>query len=253
MKLEQGDAFERAQADWIRQQLPAYESLWSAFIGHGGDGWPLAMAGLNPDEAKRRQKLYQAHYTAAVGCFQIDEALKELNAKLGEVKDVMAFLNENRHLHSLMGWMGQVRDMFKQMDEALGLQGTVLGPLQDFYALRSHVMHGPRMPVRIVDGFIKVPRVAKQNKTAKEWDDKSYWEDFQDAEFVYIIDFCTQTRHEFFDLVRQMHAKVYSAACDFFGGRRVSDPVAQDHSFLSASTAFPAISAWAPPSGSRNG
>ncbi len=253
MKLEQGDAFEQAHAKWLRQELPHYESLWSAFIGHDGDGWPLPIANLTSEEQLRRNKLYQAHYSAAVGCYQIDELINEIDSRLGEVRDFAAFMREHRHLIGVMSWVGHVRDMYKQMDEALGLAGTVYLPLQDFYALRSHVMHGPRMPVRICDGLIQIPRVARQNKTSSEWDDKSYWEDFKDAEFVFLADFCAQTKEDFFKLVREMHGTIYSAACDLFGSRRVVDRPPIVHSFISSSSAMPAISAWNPPSGSING
>lgn len=109
------------------------------------------------------------------------------------------------------------------------------------------------MPVRIIDGFIKIPKVAKQNKTAKEWDDKSYWDDFADAEFVFIADFCAETREDFFKLVREMHAKIYSSACEFFEGKRIQEPIVPQTSITSFSTITPAISAWTPPSGSKNG
>jgi hypothetical protein len=252
MRLEQGDAFEQAHATWLRQELPHYETLWSAYIGHAGDGWPLPLANLTDDEASRRRKMYQAHYSAAVGCFQIDESLREIEARLGEVRDIDSFMREHRHLNSIMGWVGHVRDMYKQMDEALALSGAAYMPLQDFYALRSHIMHGPRMPIRIVDGLVQIPRVARQNKTSAEWDDKSYWEDFKGAEFVFLADFCTQTRAEFFSLVREMHAKTHSAACELFGSRRIVDRPPERHAFISASSAMPAISAWNPPSGNAN-
>lgn len=34
MPLERGDAFEVQNADWIRLNLPHYERIWEAFIGH---------------------------------------------------------------------------------------------------------------------------------------------------------------------------------------------------------------------------
>lgn len=36
MNLEDGDQFERETADWIRYNLPTYETLWGEFIGNDG-------------------------------------------------------------------------------------------------------------------------------------------------------------------------------------------------------------------------
>lgn len=243
MKLEQGDAFEKAQASWLRLELPHYEPLWASFIGHDNNGKPLPIQKLSTDKERSRKKLYQAHYSAALGCFQIEETMKEIDAKLGEVKDVYSLMREQRHLNSLMSFIGQVRDMYKQMDEALGMNGEALAPLQDFYALRSHVMHGPIIPFRIIEGLIKIPPVAKQNKTEQEWDDKSYWDDFNDADFVFLDDFCTQTKADFFDLTRRMHAKIYSKACDFFGDKRIDESMIRPQTTASLMNDFPALSA----------
>lgn len=249
MKLEQGDAFERANSGWIRQTLPHYEPLWSLYIGHSGHGWPLPISGLEPEKEKNRKKLYQAHYTAAVGCYQIERIFEEIDSKLGSVSDITAFLVEHRHLNCLMGYIGQVRDMYKFMDEALGQGESILRPLQDFYSLRSHILHGPRMPVRIEEGLIKIPKIAKQNKRFDEWDDKSYWDDFSATEFVFISDFCEQTKNEFFDLIRSQHAKIYSTACDYFGDSKVQETEMKEWHIENNATTFPAISAWIKPSG----
>lgn len=253
MQLEYGDAFEKANASWIRQVLPHYEPLWSAYIGHNGKGWPQPIATLSIDESARRRKLYQAHYSAACGCYQFEQSLRDMEARLGEAKDIDSFMREHRHLYGMMTWVGYIRDMYKQMDEALSLGGAAYVPLQDFYALRSHIMHGPRMPIRIIDGLIQIPRIARQNKAAGDWDDKSYWDDFTNSDFVYLADFCSQTKNDLFALVRAMHAKVYSAACKLFGERQIELRLVDGPTFISASTAMPAISAWNPPSGDANG
>ena len=41
MRLESGDAIERNNIDWIRQNIPLYEEIWSIYIGHNGKGVPL--------------------------------------------------------------------------------------------------------------------------------------------------------------------------------------------------------------------
>jgi len=147
MKLEEGDAFESEYADWIRERLPSYEPIWSAFIGHDGRGWPLPIDGLNQQEERNRKKFYQAHYTFAVQVHQLDKLIRSIDAKAGTVGKLSEFLAEQQGLTQVVTLTGQIRDMFKIIDEALLMEGALCGPLQDFYAMRSHVLHGPRMPV----------------------------------------------------------------------------------------------------------
>lgn len=253
MKLEQGDAFEQNSIGWLRQELPHYEPLWSAFIGNNGRSHPLPMPGLSQDKERARKTLYQAHYSAAFGCFEMAEAVKQLSDGLGLVKDFNAFARECRQLHAFMSWVGHVRDMYHQMDGALGLRGTVVSSLQEFYDLRSHVMHGPRMPMKIEDGLIKIPRVAKRNKVFSEWDDKSFWDDFKDVELVYMVDFCTEAQRDFFVLVRECHGKIYSAACDYFGDLRIQEIKNVSSEFHWDLPSSPAVSVWTLPSGDCNG
>src|SRR5204862_1396976 len=95
------------------------------------------------------------------------------NATLGEIKDDEDLRLEFEFLCSFISAIGQVRDMFKIMDDALKLQGQVSGELQEYYDLRSHVLHGPKMPYDTALDFLKIPLIAKRNKSAEEWDDAS--------------------------------------------------------------------------------
>ena len=252
MKLEQGDVFERTYADWIRQHLPYYETLWQNFIGHDGRGQPLQLTDLSEAQERQRKKLYQAHYSAAIGCFQIDQTINEIEENLGKVTDIAGFLAEQRRLYCFICLVGNVRDMFKQMDEATNLKGDAYSPLQDFYALRSHILHSPRMPVKIDnDGLIQIPVIAKQNAKHHEWDDKSAWTDFQNADFVYLSEFCKQTRKEFFSVINEQHAKIYSAACNTFGIVYIKEPDIHDSvKYEETTSSFTTLSAIIEPSGS---
>jgi len=255
MKLEEGDAFESEYADWIRERLPSYEPIWSAFIGHDGRGWPLPIDGLNQQEERNRKKFYQAHYTFAVQVHQLDKLIRSIDAKAGTVGKLSEFLAEQRGLTQVVTLTGQIRDMFKIIDEALLMEGALCGPLQDFYAMRSHVLHGPRMPVRLEDNFLMIPKIALQNAAFGEWDDKSTWDEIDADSFVYFADFCRSLGDELFALLGELHPKVFPAADKYFQGRRVAEdratgPLSFD--VLSGLSVFPAISAYNPPSGLRS-
>lgn len=228
MKLEHGDAFEAQNAEWIRGRLPRYEEIWAAFIGHNGRGWPLPMTGLTAKQEHDRKKFYQAHYTFAVDAYQLDILLTSLDANAGEVTSLTRFLDDQLHLLLAVALTGQIRDMFKLIDEALNMHGALYGPLQDFYAQRSHILHGPRMPVSLKDGFVKIPKIAAQNPVSGEWDDKNVWDGVAPNSFVFFADFCRELHSDLFTQLKQLHPKIFPAADAYFGERRVSEQVSAE-------------------------
>ena len=56
MDLGKGDKFEKKYAHWLREKLPFYEGIWSLFIGHDGNGWPLQIEGFSNAEEEKRKR-----------------------------------------------------------------------------------------------------------------------------------------------------------------------------------------------------
>jgi hypothetical protein len=251
MKLEHGDAFEVEYADWPRGRLPYYEPIWSTFIGHDGTGWPLPMKGLPAEKEQNRKRFYQAHYTFAVEAQQVDEITESVNARQGEVSNLQAFLGEQRCLILLVSSLGRIRDMFKIIDEALNMGGSLYEPMQGFYSLRSIVLHGPRLPVQIADKLLLIPKIATGQGSFGEWEDKGVWDDV--TKFDYFADFCLRTRDELFKLIAGLHPKVYSAAMSYLDGHQVAEDKPPKTSLGSIFSGLDSgnVSAYCPPSGHR--
>ena len=104
------------------------------------------MPGLDK-EAETDRQFYQAHYSFARNMRKIAEITQQFDASSGEIGSYESFEEEMERLFQYMSHVGQVRDMFKIIDEALDCHGRLYDPLQEFYAQRSHVIHGPRLPV----------------------------------------------------------------------------------------------------------
>ncbi len=157
------------------------------------------------------------------------------------------FLVEQQRFMQLVTLIGHIRDMFKLLDDALGMGEAVYVPLQDFYAARSHIMHEPRMPVRVNDGLLMVPKIAMQNAAFGEWDDKSIWDEVDLNSFVFFADFCRTLRDEFSKLIGSLHPKIYPAADNYFDGRRIVDMPSGEAlpvEAISGTCIVPAISAF---------
>lgn len=255
MKLESGDAFEQRNAHWLRDNLPFYETIWAAFIGHKGNGWPCDMPGLTDDQELDRKKFYQAHYSFARMMPKIAHFSEEIDGSLGAVGDFDASEQAQDRLFCFMSQLGHVRDMFKLMEAALRPTGSLSSPLQDFYAQRSHVIHGPRLPARIVDGMLMIPKIGGENKLFTEWDDKATWDSVGANNFVFLRDFVADVAENFRKLVVVQHGKVFDGADKRFDGRRIVEPEMSISTLppTPGSVFSPAISAYqafdSPPSG----
>lgn len=113
--------------------------------------------------------------------------------------------------------------MLKIIDTELDLGGSLYGPLQEFYAQRSHIIHGARLPVRFQDDLLMIPDIAAMNEKAGQWNSKAAWEDVEPKDFQFATDFVTKTTGELFNLVNDLHGKIYGAANDRFGGNRITE------------------------------
>lgn len=212
MNLEDGDQFERENADWIRQNLPTYETLWREFIGNDGTAHPLEMTGLSKEQIPARRRFYQAHYSMAQSAMKIVDNVASLDDVILKAKAEHTCQGQFDLLFCLLSRIGHVRDMVAKMDAALGMGGDAVNPLQQFYDLRSHVTHGPQMPFRIENDIIQIPKIGGRNPTESEWDDDKAWEEMKPDTFMPLSTFCDETVKNFFKLLTSIHQKIYSAA-----------------------------------------
>jgi hypothetical protein len=246
MKLESGDAFERKHADWIRHELPHYEQVWSTFIGHDGSGKPCEIEGLDEEAEEDRKRFYQAHYSFARSMRRADRIAEELDRTLGSVASYDDFEQEIDRLTDYFSAVGNVRDMFKLVTEALKPEVDLHAPLQDFYAKRSHIIHAPRLPAKLDGGLLKVPRTGGKNLKIGEWDNRSTWDSIPDQNFIFLRDFVCESSTEFKALVNDVHGKVFNAADRRFSGRRINEPEVPriQNPSHSGDCFYPAISAF---------
>lgn len=229
MKLEQGDQFEQERASWIRATLPSYEAVWSAFIGHAGHGNPLPMPGLSEKKARNRKLFYQAHYSFAVSTYQLGLLAESGANDFPASTELEKFLEQDKRLFTFLAYVGHIRDMFMQMDNALEANGELQKHFQEFYQKRCHVIHGPRLPMRFDGMSWSIPKLAGENERAGEWHRRETWDSADFAEAIYLPDFLDQTRKNLLALITSEHSKVFGVADKFFEERRVSESGARQH------------------------
>lgn len=223
MRLENGDAFEVENAAWLREKLPHYESVWSAFIGNDGTGSACGMSALDERTQDNRRRFYQAHYSMARSMWKITQLNEEFQGDLAHVRSYQEFEAMTDKLFYHVAYVGHVRDMFKIIDDELGLGESLFGPLGEFYAKRNHVIHGPRLPVLFRDGLLMIPSIAARDEKMGQWTSKATWEEVEPKDFQFAADFVANTTQDLFNLVNKLHGKIYGAANARFGGNRITE------------------------------
>lgn len=91
MKLENGDAFEVENTEWLREKLPHYESVWSTFIGNDGTGSACEIAGLDDATQAKRRRFSQAHYSMARSMWRIARLNDEFMGDCAHVRSYLEF------------------------------------------------------------------------------------------------------------------------------------------------------------------
>lgn len=225
LKLEQGDAFESRNADWIRATLPSYEPVWAAFIGkkQSGPAKPLDMPGLTPELERAREEFYQAHYSFARKLLLLTKLSKEIVDSIGEVRTYEQFEDAEDRLFRYGSYLGFIFDMFDRMDTALKPLGSLCEELRSFYNQRHHIIHTPQIPhTTDVDGILKIPRIASEKGVDGQWHKTAVWSDIKDGDFVSLAEFVEETTTSFLDVVRKCHGKVFDAAKRRFGDSNIA-------------------------------
>jgi len=216
MTLEHGDHFEQAIAGWLRENLPTYETVWQEFIGHDGNGRPRSL-GLSQEKEDARIIFYQAHYSFALSAYRLDCITKNENENVTPICNVEDFWPHQERFFLFMVYLGHIRDMFEKMDGALSAKGELCSAFQEFYDQRSHVIHGPRLPIEFDDTSWKIPVIATRNPEQGEWTDAVPWGSVDSNKTVYVADFLFETRNHVFKLINSKHQALYSVAKKYFG------------------------------------
>lgn len=250
MKLENGDAFEVEQREWLRANLPLYETVWAEFIGHNSKGRPLPLGGLSDKQGSDRRKFYQAHYSMALSCFQIDAVCADIETLASVPNSVQKYLREIGLLNSFVSLVGNVYDMIRDIAEALSGHDPIRAPFHKFFGFRSHALHAARIPLQRDEYGLKVPQISWEVKQEGEWNDAINWDDVDWSKSVYLTDLCRNVRTELFETINTVYPTIRSKAHDYFGSVIDAQVALVTTSFTTTNsgyTFFPCISGSANP------
>lgn len=159
-----GDLIEQHFADRINKVIPAYTKLWAEYIGNDGKANALPMPKTKKNAEESREKYWQRFYTILESlaiCWDIEE-------ELHQIKNITSFKVYAKNLNQWMAFyshMGRIHDMVKRTAEELK-RDDLLKPFDDYWKERNIVLHGPKVPMKLVYNELAV---ASLGESPRDW------------------------------------------------------------------------------------
>ncbi len=199
-----GDDLEQHWAVRALKSVPYYVSMWESYIGNDGGDHALPMPGMTEKEELMRRTLWERCYTlfeSLALCWSLEEKL----TLQPDVHDMEAY---QENLHRWMAFfanLGRIRDMAKKVGDLLR-DGSLAGPFAEYYQSRNIVLHGPKVPMRLVGNFLTAPELGE---TRGAWNDKrTLWRDLSGEEFKVLADVVTGTIDKLEPIVNEFFHRV---------------------------------------------
>lgn len=213
-----GDKLEMEFADFISSEMSYYKQVWELYIGNNGTENEAKIAdipGLTENEAKKRIKFSEFHYTCleSIVCMNaIVEKSKEYS-----VESISKYINILNDYIAYGAHIGRLRDNLKMLWALLlnyDLSRIVpfynlsnsekrtmknkLSSFEDYYEKRCIVVHGKKLPFSISENnkFLSVKAIKLNNSTFNaNW----LWNDMTNTDIADVSSYFEET---FKDIVK---------------------------------------------------
>jgi len=219
-----GDALERANAEFISQQMPNYGRVWASFFGNDGTNHLIAIEGVGEELEVKRKKVSQYTYTCLESIICLRHFAKkylkgEYAIPMSASSEYLQFLSDFMAIHA---HMGRIHDQVKEITSEFPLEGFV-NPFKAIYEERHAIVHGHRMPFAVANGEVLFPEIENSDDRRK-WYDTKHWDQLQPAYFVSLSDQLTQKVTMATSELNLFFGKIYAKMKTEFGNLRVMFP-----------------------------
>jgi hypothetical protein len=154
-----GDALERAHAQWIRERIPAYAEIWTEFIGNDGKCQLPLQDQLPADVAKKRLAVAHRNYTAlesVLGAKRIvEQSWGVVIPPLLTPESVTIYLDAINAFVGFFAHMGRIHDQVRDLEGTFKAFGLA-DPLHEFYRQRNVILHEAKVPAAIINGVLAI-------------------------------------------------------------------------------------------------
>lgn len=194
MQLENGDYLEYHYKDFLRQNIPSYETIWGQFIGHDGKGKMIVINQLPDDKQKARTNFAEYLYTCIESFVCMNSICKSIHeVNLENPEEYLTMLN---NFISFQAHSGRIHDNTNRL-LTIYLPASkakeLINRLEDTYQKRNTVLHGKKLPYRIIDSLVLIAPIKGADESAIGWHSSMNWADFSESNLVFFTDYLNQT------------------------------------------------------------
>lgn len=248
---EHGDWLEIRAADFIRQNIPAYEEIWKRYIGHNKRG-SVAEFQNPPSERieKQRRNFAQHHYTILESLFFM-KSISE-NSEMKQVSSFEEYTTTLNNLMAFQAYAGRIRDNMYNCFLTVSNSNSAdlaIDQLEKFYQHRHVFVHGKKVPFTrdIYQLFlIASPRDKKGASTG--YGDNMLWEEVSEKEFVYNEDYLRTSLQELYPIIQGQLSTLIDSVKGIIENNNLQlrEPAEIDSEMLSGGTTASSGVTWLP-------
>jgi len=176
---------------------------------------------MSRTDGERRARTSQLTYT----CLESVLAMRLLAGTLPQIDlarpspadDLLEFSTGFLGFHA---HAGRIRDQIKKLGTLWKVEGRLLEhALEEFYQERNTVLHGPKVPLVIVEGVTAILIPAGADATKHRWDDKrSLWANADSLERADLTEYLEETVRQLLQHLESALSRVRGKVEEFLSG-----------------------------------
>jgi hypothetical protein len=209
---DHGDILEVESCEFIRSNIPYYESVWQTYIGNKGNAIKADIPDYPFEE--KRQRFSEHTYTVLESSYILYK-INDNKIFEKEINSFQDYFEFNNAFISFFAHIGRCNDNLLEASIALGMSEgevkKVRERLREIYVARNIIIHGKKIPFSLDEmGLIKIPMINTTDEKSAGWNDKiSKWADAPSMKNKYAADTCEDFLNSLLKIVNNTFALFY--------------------------------------------
>ena len=233
-----GDWLEKQAADFIVENIPAYELIWQRFIGHDGHGKIAMMKKISNEDEQLRNNFSQHHYTMLESLYFMQLIVADVS-RTQQIKSFDEYRSAINQIMAYQAYSGRLRDNMKQCFSLIASDKEAkraCDKLETFYHQRHVFIHGRKVPFAIdSDNLFKIAKIKRDTSAKVGFGLEMPWQSVSIEELTYMEDAIRTSTEELKSLVQSLLSQLLSFVAKFVSSRSLSLTPPAEQTYLDTS------------------
>ena len=176
-----GDALEKAYADFINDNFKTYELVWQNYIGNDGNNLIAPINGYASERNKKRKEFSEHTYTILQSIILLKRLVENYEGRDKSIKTIEDILDFQDLLMLFFGYVGRINDNLCEAELCLinRFSKDSTTSLNTIYHKRHLLIHGKTLPFIFDEtGNVLIPVLGTDTNDRSGWNHKhNSWDD----------------------------------------------------------------------------